>query len=431
MKNEDMMAFDEQILWEGGKSGGSTFWEAIFNPLLPFAAIWAVVDFGIIGTAGVSGMLFSGMGFFFLFHLMPVWLYLGGILTAKSRAKNTRYAVTNRGIYIQTGKEGREQVKFRRLDEIRFARTKQGMFDSKYHVGDVVCEYITPIVKGYGKNRSVERDITLDNTTDYVNVTQLINYQLQMQHPVGPPMPVQQSPLTERRIPQQMQQPVQQPAAYPVRSDYPAGTVQPPEVLDPQQAFFGQPQSMPLPNEKSAAFLNPEYAEQTEFLEQVPDETVSELQHELFGSEAVQTNAFADPTVNPLPVLQSPQQGYANAPASNPYAAPQQGYANAPASNPYAVPQQGYANTTASNPYAVPQQGYANAPASNPYAVPQAPADPYARQPQNSVWGAPQEPEMESLFTEPPFEDPTLRALEELNPQEPQEQNDSFLQSGM
>ena len=38
---------------------------------------------------------------------------------------------------------------------------------------------------------------------------------------------------------------------------------------------------------------------------------------------------------------------------------------------------------------------------------------------------------MESLFTDPPFEDPTLRALEELKPQEPQEQNDSFLQGGM
>ncbi len=33
------------------------------------------------------------------------------------------------------------------------------------------------------------------------------------------------------------------------------------------------------------------------------DETVSELQQELFGGEAMRTQVFPDPTVNPLPEL--------------------------------------------------------------------------------------------------------------------------------
>lgn len=394
---EEMMAYEEQILWEGGKSEESTFWESIFNPLLPFALLWCVVDFSVIGTAGISGMLFSGMGFFFLFHLMPVWLYIGGIVTSKSRAKNTRYAVTTRGIYIQTGKPGREQVKFYRYDEIKYSQTKQGHFDRQYDVGDVACEYVTPIVKYTGRNRRVETHFTIENIAEYQTVSQIINEQKRMQQPVGPQIPLDNNPLTARRIPQALQQLPQIPPqpVYQPQQVRPAEPPKPQPVIDPQQAFFGSAKEQPLPGEQRSVFLDPKSAEQKEFLDNLPDESVSALQHELFDGEDVRTQAFPDPSVNPLPVLPGE--------APQPYG--------------YAQPQQ------AVNPYAGMQMPV------DPYARPRAAVDPYAMpQEQGSVWGAQKEPEMEPLFTEPPLEDPTLRALEELKPLE---EHDTFQQGGM
>ena len=41
----------------------------------------------------------------------------------------------------------------------------------------------------------------------------------------------------------------------------------------------------------------------------LPEETVADLQAELFGADAAQQDAFPDPTVNPLPELPESQQG--------------------------------------------------------------------------------------------------------------------------
>lgn len=40
---------------------------------------------------------------FFAFHLMPVWIWLGNVLTANKKWKNTKYYVTDKRIIIQTG----------------------------------------------------------------------------------------------------------------------------------------------------------------------------------------------------------------------------------------------------------------------------------------------------------------------------------------
>ena len=410
---EEMMAFEEQILWEGGKSEDSTFWEAIFNPLLPFAAIWCVVDFSIIGTAGLANMIFSGMALFFLIHLMPVWLYLGGIIFARKKARNTRYVVTTRGIYIQTGSSGREQVKFYGYDEIKYAQTKQGMFDRQYNVGDVSCEFVTPIVKYSGRNRQVIHNFTLDNVADFQTVSQIINEQKRMQQPIGPQIPTlsQSSPLTARAIPPALQMPQPAPA---VPQSLPAQQIpQQPEVADPQQAFFGQPENQMFTTEQRGDFLDQAAAADDAFFRNTPDESFSELQQELFGSEEVRTQAFPDPSVNPLPVL----------PGSAPQVTAQQGYQNAYRTDPYARPQ-------TAPPYAAPQPSAIPYGVPNPYAAQPQTANPYAAAPEpGNVWGIQQEPEMESLITEPRFEDPTLRALEELKPLE--QQDDNLQQSGM
>ena len=96
----------EKILYAGKPDKRCFIFECIFNPLLPFAAIWAAVDFGVIGaafTADKSENMAFFMVPFMLLHLMPVWLYLGGALLSFRRYRNTAYIVTDKGIYASGG----------------------------------------------------------------------------------------------------------------------------------------------------------------------------------------------------------------------------------------------------------------------------------------------------------------------------------------
>ena len=55
MENDlkQLVGNNEKIMYEGRPNKKCFLFESIFNPLLPFALIWAIIDFGIIGT--VSG----------------------------------------------------------------------------------------------------------------------------------------------------------------------------------------------------------------------------------------------------------------------------------------------------------------------------------------------------------------------------------------
>ena len=83
---EDLKAIvgpNEKILYEGKPNKECYIFESIFNPLLPFALLWGIIDFSIIGVSffaeGNENVLFFIIPFMLL-HMMPVWIYLGGIL---------------------------------------------------------------------------------------------------------------------------------------------------------------------------------------------------------------------------------------------------------------------------------------------------------------------------------------------------------------
>ena len=81
---------DETILWQGRPNKKCFILESIFNPLLPFAILWTVIDLGGIGFGLVpnvvkheieTGVLIY-LTVFFLFHMMPVWIYGAGVVLA-------------------------------------------------------------------------------------------------------------------------------------------------------------------------------------------------------------------------------------------------------------------------------------------------------------------------------------------------------------
>ena len=96
-----MVGMDETILYEGKPDKKCFIYESIFNPLLPFAIIWAIFDMGFMGVAMGSVQLI--MIPFLLFHMMPVWIYLAGVIFSFRKYKNTYYIVTEHAVYISSG----------------------------------------------------------------------------------------------------------------------------------------------------------------------------------------------------------------------------------------------------------------------------------------------------------------------------------------
>ena len=88
---KSMVGMDETILYEGKPDKKCFIFESIFNPLLPFAIIWAVFDLGFIGIG--TGPMKVFMIPFMLFHMMPVWLYLAGVIFSFKKYRNTYYIV--------------------------------------------------------------------------------------------------------------------------------------------------------------------------------------------------------------------------------------------------------------------------------------------------------------------------------------------------
>lgn len=138
---ELMVGQGETILWRGKPHKKCFMLECVFNPMLPFAAIWAFFDLGVIGMISLSGDGMGGMAlfllFFFALHLMPVWLYLGGVFLSLRKYKHTEYIVTDKGIYVSGGAFAytNEMKPFTDLSHINIHR---GIFDQWLGVGDVV-----------------------------------------------------------------------------------------------------------------------------------------------------------------------------------------------------------------------------------------------------------------------------------------------------
>lgn len=132
---------DESIYYEGKPNKKCYIFESIFNPLLPFALLWALIDFAVLGGIFMSGEMENTLLFiipFMLIHLMPVWIYLGGVFFTVKKYKNTAYIVTDRAIYVSDGifAQTFNTKPFAELSRIDLHR---GVFDQMFNVGDIIA----------------------------------------------------------------------------------------------------------------------------------------------------------------------------------------------------------------------------------------------------------------------------------------------------
>ena len=160
-----MVGSNETILYEGKPDKKCFIFESIFNPLLPVAIIWAIFDTGFLGIA-IGSMNFVMIPFM-LFHLMPVWIYLAGVLFSLRRYKNTCYIVTDHAVYIPSGvfTMNLETKTFAELSRVNLHR---GIFDQMFHVGDV------QLTTNQFTRKGMPAIMGINSIADYTEVFQLV-----------------------------------------------------------------------------------------------------------------------------------------------------------------------------------------------------------------------------------------------------------------
>lgn len=160
----------EKIYFEGKPNKKCFLLESIFNPLLPFSIMWALFDSMFIGVSMQAGAPKEFAGFisiFMLFHLMPVWMYLGGVIFSVKNYKNTSYIVTDRAIYISKGVFSKH-IETKPFAELSHINLHRGVFDQMCGVGDVIAT--TNQRDSEGRTKS----ITISSISEYTDVYNMV-----------------------------------------------------------------------------------------------------------------------------------------------------------------------------------------------------------------------------------------------------------------
>ena len=142
---EEMVGPDEQILWRG-KPKKRAYLINAFTKMLPIALIWLLFDGAFIGLMigtmdEIPAPVKIFMVVFFLFHLMPVWIWLSNVLTANRQHENLEYAFTQKRIIIKSGIIG---IDFKNIyySEIDSVNLRVGLVDRIEKVGDIYIKSI-------------------------------------------------------------------------------------------------------------------------------------------------------------------------------------------------------------------------------------------------------------------------------------------------
>lgn len=133
-----VLAEGETIIWEG-KPKKSAYIINRSIKMLPVALIWILFDGafigGLVGSGAIKEMWYFIIPFFAL-HLMPVWIWLGNVITSGQHWKNTAYAVTDRRIIMHSGFVNMEYESLSYKDIVN-VKLRIGVIDKMLGVGDL------------------------------------------------------------------------------------------------------------------------------------------------------------------------------------------------------------------------------------------------------------------------------------------------------
>ena len=186
-KNKDLRALihsGERIMYEGKPSKACYFFESVFNPMLFIALIWGAFDYFFLNQVVIRGFTEAGMKeyllVFFVIHLMPVWMYVFGVLLMFRKYRHTYYIVTDRAIYVSGGIFVRtyNTKPFAELSHIDLHR---GIFDQMFGVGDIIATSSQMTTAGSGNtwytntNNARPAVVRIDSIKDYDKVYRIVS----------------------------------------------------------------------------------------------------------------------------------------------------------------------------------------------------------------------------------------------------------------
>ena len=142
-KVEDILDKDESVLLRT-KPNKKAYIFASFIKMFPFAFIWAIFDGFALGMVckyvkEIPPSVIWYIVLFFLFHLIPVWIWLGGIIKAALEFKNIEYVFTEKRIILRNGIIG---IDFQNIyySEIEDISLEVGILDRILKVGDIYID---------------------------------------------------------------------------------------------------------------------------------------------------------------------------------------------------------------------------------------------------------------------------------------------------
>lgn len=175
-----MLGENEDVLWSGKPNLRCFLLEAIFNPLLPFALVWALFDGFFItmlfhkgGPATQEPILPLVLIGFFALHLMPVWIYLGGVLFSYLNYKHTAFLITNKNVYISGGLFSITCTQ-KPITELSYINLHRGIIDQFLGVGDVILSNPQDQSRTSRSRNLLAQGLTICDIPDYQEVYTLI-----------------------------------------------------------------------------------------------------------------------------------------------------------------------------------------------------------------------------------------------------------------
>ena len=170
---EVMIGSNENILWRGRPDKKCFIFESIFNSMLPIAILWCVMDLFVLGVSfNQGGTLGLVVLVFMAVHMLPVWIYIGGIIMCFRKYKNTAYIITDKGIYISSGVFSK-QFEMKPFTDLSHINIHRGIFDQFLGVGDVVtvCSHNSNSTNSHSHS---DHGMTICDISDYQEVFKLV-----------------------------------------------------------------------------------------------------------------------------------------------------------------------------------------------------------------------------------------------------------------
>lgn len=140
-KIEDILDCDERVLVRLKPNKKAYVLERVVK-MLPIVLIWLAFDLAFIIGMSVGGVFKEEPMFllfvipFFALHLMPVWIWIAGIVKGVGEYKNIEYAFTEKRIIIRSGLIGVDFKTFY-YSNISGVNVKVGLIEKMFKVGDI------------------------------------------------------------------------------------------------------------------------------------------------------------------------------------------------------------------------------------------------------------------------------------------------------